>query len=168
VIVSTCLGNANTLASARCASDQEIRFDALCALLRWLGFVERHTDGSHHVFYRAGIPEILNVQPRKDGSCKPYQARQVRDISLKHGLSSGWTPRLAMSPDYRYEIVIYWSEPDQAFVAEVPELAGCAADGPTYRGALEQAELAIGEWVSTAAELGREIPKPRGRLVITT
>lgn len=67
--------------------------------------------------------------------------------------------------DYRYEIIIYWSEPDQVFIAEVPELAGCAADGPTYRGALEQAENVIREWIETAQELGREIPKPRGRLL---
>ena len=67
--------------------------------------------------------------------------------------------------DYRYEIIIYWSEPDQAFVAEVPELAGCAADGPTYRTALEQAEIVIRQWIETAQELGRDIPKPRGRLL---
>lgn len=67
--------------------------------------------------------------------------------------------------DHRYEIVIYWSEPDQAFVAEVPELAGCMADGPTYRAALAHAEAVIDEWIATANELGREIPKPRGRLL---
>lgn len=70
-----------------------------------------------------------------------------------------------MNPDYRYEIIIYWSEPDQAFVAEVPELSGCMADGPTYRAALEQAEVVIQEWIDTAQELGRDIPKPRGRLL---
>ncbi len=70
-----------------------------------------------------------------------------------------------MSIDYRYEIIIYWSDSDQAFVAEVPELAGCAADGQTYRDALEAAEIVIQEWIETAHELGREIPKPRGRLL---
>lgn len=69
-----------------------------------------------------------------------------------------------MTPEYRYEIIIYWSEPDQAFIAEVPELPGCAADGPTYRAALEAAEVVIREWIDTARELGREIPTPRGRL----
>ena len=68
-----------------------------------------------------------------------------------------------MHPDYRYEIVIYWSDPDQAFVAEVPELPGCGGDGPTYRAALERAEAVITEWIETARELGREIPKPRQR-----
>ena len=70
-----------------------------------------------------------------------------------------------MSPDYRCEIVIYWSEPDQSFVAEVPELPGCMADGATYSAALEEAGLAIREWVRTANELGREVPAPAGRRV---
>ena len=65
----------------------------------------------------------------------------------------------------RYEIIIYWSEQDQAFIAEVPELAGCAADGPTHREALAAAEVVIREWIETARELGRPIPAPRGRLL---
>ncbi len=65
----------------------------------------------------------------------------------------------------RYEIIIYWSEPDQAFIAEVPELAGCAADGPSYRAALDAVEVVITEWIETARELGRPIPVPRGRLL---
>jgi predicted RNase H-like HicB family nuclease len=69
-----------------------------------------------------------------------------------------------MTPEYRYEIIIYWSDPDQAFIAEVPELPGCAADGPTYHAALEAAEVVIGEWIETARQSGREIPTPRGRL----
>ena len=68
-------------------------------------------------------------------------------------------------PEFRYEIIIYWSEPDQAFVAEVPELPGCSADGSTYAAALAQAELIIQEWIETARELGRDIPTPRGRLL---
>ena len=70
-----------------------------------------------------------------------------------------------MKPEFRYEIIIYWSEADQAFVAEVPELPGCAADGLTYRAALENAEVVISHWIETARELGREIPPPRGRLL---
>lgn len=70
-----------------------------------------------------------------------------------------------MSPEYRYEIIIYWSDADQAFIAEVPELPGCAADGPTYREALAAAELVITEWIDTARRLGRQIPVPRGRLL---
>jgi predicted RNase H-like HicB family nuclease len=65
----------------------------------------------------------------------------------------------------RYEVIIYWSEPDQAFIAEAPELAGCASDGPTYRKALANLEVVIREWIETARELGRPIPEPKGRLL---
>nr|VFK15315.1 MAG: Predicted nuclease of the RNAse H fold, HicB family [Candidatus Kentron sp. LPFa]VFK28788.1 MAG: Predicted nuclease of the RNAse H fold, HicB family [Candidatus Kentron sp. LPFa] len=64
----------------------------------------------------------------------------------------------------RYEIIIFWSEEDRAFVAEVPELPGCMADGETYQEALANAERIIQEWIETAMELGRMIPEPRGRL----
>ncbi len=67
--------------------------------------------------------------------------------------------------DVRYEIILYWSMDDQAFVAEVPELPGCAADGATYQEALANAETVIREWIETARELGRPIPAPRGRLM---
>ena len=63
----------------------------------------------------------------------------------------------------KYEIIIYWSEEDDAFVAEAPELAGCAADGTSYQEAATNVEIAIGEWVKTAQELGRTIPKPKKR-----
>ncbi len=66
--------------------------------------------------------------------------------------------------DARYEIIIFWSEEDQAFIAEVPELAGCMADGKTYQEALTNVEVVIREWIETAIELGRVVPKPRGRL----
>ncbi len=65
----------------------------------------------------------------------------------------------------RYEMIIYWSEQDQAFIAEVPELAGCAADGATYAEAVAAAEVVISHWIETATELGRPIPQPKGRLV---
>ena len=65
----------------------------------------------------------------------------------------------------KYEVIIYWSEEDDAFIAEVPELAGCAADGKTYQQALANAETVIQEWLETATELGRPIPTPKGRLV---
>jgi predicted RNase H-like HicB family nuclease len=70
-----------------------------------------------------------------------------------------------MNTEHRYEIVIYWSDPDQAFVAEVPELAGCMADGATHGDALRNVETAIGTWIETARALGREIPKPKSRLL---
>ncbi len=65
----------------------------------------------------------------------------------------------------KYEVIIYWSQEDQAFIAEVPELPGCAADGKTYQDALANAEVVIQEWLETAKELGRTVPKPKGRLV---
>jgi predicted RNase H-like HicB family nuclease len=65
----------------------------------------------------------------------------------------------------KYEVIIYWSEQDQAFIAEVPELPGCAADGKTYQEALANVEVIIREWIDTAKELGRPIPAPKGRLV---
>ncbi len=64
----------------------------------------------------------------------------------------------------RYEVIIYWSAEDKAFVAEAPELAGCIADGTTYQEALANLEIAMQEWIETAKELGRQIPVPRGRL----
>ena len=65
----------------------------------------------------------------------------------------------------RYEIIIYWSDEDQSFIAEVPELPGCMADGATYQEALANAEVIIKEWIETAQELGRSIPEPKGRLI---
>ena len=67
----------------------------------------------------------------------------------------------------KYEIIMYWSQEDQAFIAEVPELPGCAADGSTYQQALANVEVVIQEWLETAKELGRPIPEPKGRLVCT-
>lgn len=68
-----------------------------------------------------------------------------------------------MSNDLRYQIFLYWSEEDDAYIAEVPELPGCMADGMTYREALENAQVVIREWIETARELGRPIPHPRTR-----
>jgi predicted RNase H-like HicB family nuclease len=65
----------------------------------------------------------------------------------------------------RYEIILYWSEEDQAFIAEVPELAGCAADGDTYKEALHNVEVVMQEWIETAKELKRSIPEPKRRLI---
>ena len=66
--------------------------------------------------------------------------------------------------DSKYEIIIFWSHEDDAFVAEVPELPGCMADGETYQEALSNAERIIREWIETAEELGRSVPEPKGRL----
>jgi predicted RNase H-like HicB family nuclease len=65
----------------------------------------------------------------------------------------------------RYEVIISWSTEDEAFIAEVPELPGCAADGATHQEALINVQGIIEEWIETARELGRSIPEPRGRLM---
>ena len=67
--------------------------------------------------------------------------------------------------DNRYEIIIYWSDEDDAFLAEVPELPGCMSDGRTYYEALSNAEQIIAEWLDTAKKEGRAIPQPKGRLM---
>ena len=65
----------------------------------------------------------------------------------------------------KHEIILYWSDEDQSFIAEVPELAGCAADGSTRQEALANVEFVIEEWIETAKELGRSIPEPKGRML---
>ncbi len=65
----------------------------------------------------------------------------------------------------KYEVIIYWSDEDSLFIAEVPELPGCMADGKTHQEALSNAEIIINEWIETAKELGREIPQAKGRLM---
>ena len=65
----------------------------------------------------------------------------------------------------KYELIIYWSDQDQSFVVEVPELPGCMADGETYEQAAINAKQVIEEWIETARELGRPIPEPKGRLM---
>lgn len=65
----------------------------------------------------------------------------------------------------KYEIILYWSQDDQAFIAEVPELPGCAADGATYAEAVANAEVVIRGWIEAAQGLGRPVPVPRGRLI---
>jgi predicted RNase H-like HicB family nuclease len=65
----------------------------------------------------------------------------------------------------KYEVIIYWSDADDAFIAEVPELPGCMADGKTYQQTIENVEVIIQEWIETARELGRPIPEPKGRLI---
>ena len=66
---------------------------------------------------------------------------------------------------HRYEVIIYWSRDDEAFIAEVPELPGCMADGQTHEEALLNVKEVISEWIETAKMIGREIPEPKGRLI---
>ena len=64
----------------------------------------------------------------------------------------------------KYELIIYWSKEDEAFVVEVPELPGCMADGATYTEAVANAQVVIAEWIETARQMGRPMPEPKGRL----
>jgi predicted RNase H-like HicB family nuclease len=68
----------------------------------------------------------------------------------------------------KYEVIIYWSEEDRAFIAQLPELLGCAADGETYQEALQNLEIIMQEWIETANALGRPIPQPKGRLMFAS
>jgi len=65
----------------------------------------------------------------------------------------------------RFEIIIYWSDEDRSYIAEVPELPGCMADGKTYQEALSNVEIIIQEWIETATELKRQVPQPKGKLM---
>ena len=65
---------------------------------------------------------------------------------------------------YKYEVIVYWSEEDEAYIAEVPELSGCMADGASYEEALKNVQVIISEWIETAYISGREIPAPKGKL----
>ncbi len=65
----------------------------------------------------------------------------------------------------KYEMIIYWSDEDKLFIAEIPELPGCMADGQSYQEAVSNAEIIINEWIETAKETGRQIPKPKGKLI---
>ena len=66
---------------------------------------------------------------------------------------------------YKYEVIIYWSDEDNSYVAEVPELPGCMSDGKTYEEALANVRVIIDDWIETALEKGRTIPEPRGKLI---
>ncbi len=67
----------------------------------------------------------------------------------------------------KYELIVYWSEEDESFVVEVPELPGCITDGKTYEQAVTNSRQVIEEWIETAHNLGRPVPKPKGRLMYT-
>ncbi len=67
---------------------------------------------------------------------------------------------------FKYEIIIYWSKDDDCYVAEVPELPGCMADGKTYQEALSNTEIVISEWIETAKSLNRPIPEPKGERLV--
>nr|WP_294403634.1 type II toxin-antitoxin system HicB family antitoxin [uncultured Ruminococcus sp.] len=65
---------------------------------------------------------------------------------------------------YKYEVILYWSNEGNSYIAEVPELAGCMADGETMAEALENIHTVIEEWIETAQIMGKDIPEPKGKL----
>ena len=93
--------------------------------------------GSHHIYYKEGVEEIINLQSFNN-KAKAYQVKQVRELLIKE---------------------------DNCFLAEVPELAGCMADGNSYTEALENVQTVINEWVETAISLDRTVPEPKGKLM---
>ena len=98
-----------------------------------------------------GVAETVNLQ-RDGGNSKPHQSRQVRRLLLKSGAK-----RLM----HKLEIIHAWSNQDQAFLAEVPELPGCMAHGDSQQAALSRVNGAMQLWIDTAREFGGPMPQPR-------
>ena len=67
--------------------------------------------------------------------------------------------------NFKYEVIFYWSKEEKVYIAEVPELPGCVADGKNYQEALDNVSVVMREWIETAKRIGRNIPKHKGRLV---
>ena len=145
-------------------ADRAFAFDDVCTVLLRLGFTRR-VRGSHHIFTRDGIRDIFSSH---GAAVMPSRIRC--DRSAMWSFVMGWRSSChppkepTMKPELRYEVVLYWSEEDEAFIAEVPELAGGAADGASSGEALAAVEVVISQWIETATELGRPIPTPKGRL----
>jgi predicted RNase H-like HicB family nuclease len=141
----------------RGGADANVAFDDLRALLRHLGFEER-TRGSHHVFRRAGVEELINLQREGlSGAAGTSGVDQVR--SRRDG-------RGELMDAFKYELIVYWSAEDAAFVVDVPELPGCMAHGATPGAAVASAQEAIALWVEAAREDGRPVPEPKGRRLL--
>ncbi len=136
-------------------SDANLDFGDFCHVLERMGFTRRSGRGSHVIFTRPDVVEIINVQPKSGGKSKPYQ----EDKSATSFTNTRSTPN-----NMRYELIIYWSRADESFIVEVPELPGCMADGGTYEEALANAKVVIEEWLATARAESRPIPESRGKL----
>jgi predicted RNase H-like HicB family nuclease len=129
-------------------SDANIEFADLCGYLKSLGFAER-ISGDHHILRIPRTGPILTLQPGPGGKAKAYQVKQAR------APGQAGTVRQEME---NYKVVIWWSDEDAAFVAEMPELPGCMADGKTREEALAAIQEAAALWIDTAKLDGREIP----------
>ena len=138
-------GGVQTILGGR--SDTNIRFDELRALMRYLGFDGR-VRGSHHIFDKEGVAEVINLQSR-GGHAKRYQVKQVSAVDTQVQVG-----RLM----YKYEIILYWSNEDEAYVAEVPELPGCMAHGADQESALRKHQ---GRDAVSGSKRVRELGTPR-------
>jgi len=111
------------------------------------------------------IPHVIYIGETKE---RYYTLRDSLTNFIKtpfrrfSGSPNRFIRRISM---HRYEVIIYWSEEDNAYIAEVPELPGCMADGATYEEALKNAQVIIDEWIETAKSLRRKIPEPKGKLM---
>lgn len=132
--------------------DASWNFNELCRLLQRLGF-EMRVAGSHHFFRKSGVREAINLQPQ-GGKAKPYQ----RAPSAK-GAGKKWSDM-----NSKFEIVVYWSEQDGYFLAEVPELRSIITDGASRIDALRNAEEMIDAYLEAARAASWPIPEPQGRL----
>ena len=123
-----------------------------------LGLVENIRE-SHHIYRRRGVEERVDLQPlHVHGMAKKYQIRQVQSHILQI--------RSLGLADLKYEIIIYWSEQDGHYIAEVPELPSCMADGDTLEDTLAMAQEVMQLWIDTAQEDGSPVPTPKGRRLI--
>lgn len=131
-------------------ADNRIDFADLCRILVSVGF-ELRIEGSHHIFTRANVTSIV-LQPRGPVA-KDYQVRQTMKVLKEHDLMN---PRID-----RYRVEIWWSEIDGRYIAEMPELPGCLADGTTQKEALVNARDTAAAMIKVFREIGRPIPEPQ-------
>ncbi len=135
-------------------SDANIPFEQARTLLKALGFSES-IRGSHHKFVREGVEELINLQ-EVEGKCKPCpaDARDSTEVQSGGGV---------MMERLKYEIDIFWSEEDEGYIADVPDLKYCSAWGETYEEALREVRVAMELHLEVLEKTGRPIPEPRAR-----
>jgi predicted RNase H-like HicB family nuclease len=129
-------------------ANASIHFDDLCQMLCRMGFRDR-TNGSHRIFTKDGVAEIINLQPNKDGKAKPYPSQA----------SQGYN-KDAQFMKHEYPIQIVWSSEDEAYIAFAGQLDGCMADGATPEEAITNLRVIVQEWIETAKAEGRSVPSP--------
>ena len=137
-----------------------VSFSDAQKVLEALNFEELREKGSHHVYSRRGIPEQLNLQrPRRASEALPTAAARCPCPPLRFK-DRGERVMAAV-----YPIDVFWSEEDNSWVADVPDLAYCSATGETPHEAVAEVELAIEVWLESARSSGRTIPTPSSRAV---